>query len=216
MSNPSLNDHGPVVHVVDDDPSFLSAIARLLRAAGHRVRTFASAAELLAEPGDAAGCVIADLRMPGMDGLALQQALLRQASVLPVIFLTGEGDIPTSVRAMRHGAEDFLTKHAPKEDLLAAVQRAIARDARQRAQGARLRALRARFDLLTPRERDVLRQVVRGQLNKQIAAELGIGERTVKLHRTAITTKLRVRSVAELTRLAQDAGLFGQFPGDLP
>ena len=216
MSNPSLNDHGPVVHVVDDDPSFLSAIARLLRAAGHRVRTFASAAELLAEPGDAAGCVIADLRMPGMDGLALQQALLRQASVLPVIFLTGEGDIPTSVRAMRHGAEDFLTKRAPGEDLLAAVDRAIGRDARQRAQGDRLRALRARLDTLSPREHEVLQHVVRGRLNKQIAADLGIGERTVKLHRTAITTKLQTRSVAELTRLVQEVGRFVDHPPTCP
>ena len=117
---------------------------------------------------------------------------------------------------MRQGAEDFLTKQAPKEDLLAAVDRAIARDARQRAQAARSRALRARLDCLSQRERDVLQQVVRGRLNKQIAADLGIGERTVKLHRTAITTKLQVRSVAELTRLAQDAGLFGESSPTFP
>jgi two-component system response regulator FixJ len=202
----------PVVHVVDDDPSFLAAVARLLRAAGYTVRTFASAAEFLAKLGDTAGCVIADLRMPGMDGLDLQQALMRGANVLPVIFLTGDGDIPTTVRAMRQGAEDFLMKRAPKEDLLAAVDRAIARDARQRAEGARLRELRARLDMLTPRERDVLRQVVRGRLNKQIAADLDINERTVKLHRTAITTKLHVRSVAELTQLVHEAGVFRATP----
>lgn len=216
MSDAILRDNGPVVYVVDDDISFLVAVGRLLRAAGRTVRTFASAAELLAQLGDTPGCVIADLRMPGMDGLALQQALLRESNVLPVIFLTGAGDIPTSVRAMRHGAEDFLTKQAPREDLLAAVDRAIARDARQRAQTAHARELRARLDTLSQRERDVLQHVVRGRLNKQIAADLGIGERTVKLHRTAITTKLQVRSVAELTRLAQDAGLLGESPPTFP
>ncbi|WP_295393123.1 response regulator [uncultured Thiodictyon sp.] len=216
MNDPSARDHGPVVHVVDDDASFLVAVGRLLRAAGCTVRTFASAAELLAQLGDTAGCVIADLRMPVMDGLDLQQALLRQANALPVIFLTGEGDIPTSVRAMRHGAEDFLTKQAPQEDLLAAVDRAIARDARQRAEGARLRALRARLSTLSLREHEVLQHVVRGRLNKQIAADLGIGERTVKLHRTAITTKLQLRSVAELTRLVQELGVLVEHPPTCP
>jgi FixJ family two-component response regulator len=136
--------------------------------------------------------------------------------VLPVIFLTGEGDIPTTVQAMRHGAEDFLTKRAPKEDLLAAVDRAIARSARLRAEAARLRALQVRVDTLTSRELAVLRQVVEGRLNKQIAANLGINERTVKLHRTAITTKLQVRSAAELTRLAQAAGLIDDGPPAFP
>jgi FixJ family two-component response regulator len=203
-----MSDETLVVHVVDDDASFLAAVARLLKAAGYAVRTFPSAAEFLANLGDAAGCVIADLRMPGMDGMGLQEALARGTNVLPVIFLTGEGDIPTTVKAMRQGAEDFLTKRGPKEDLFAAVDRALARDARQREERAHLRAVRARIDMLTTRERDVLRQVVAGRLNKQIAADLGIGERTVKLHRTAITTKLQVRSVAELTRLVQAAGLF--------
>jgi FixJ family two-component response regulator len=211
-----MSDAPPIVHVVDDDASFLVALARLLRAAGYSVRTFASAAEFLAQRGDAAGCVIADLQMPGMDGLDLQQALLREGSGLPVIFLTGEGDIPTTVRAMRQGAEDFLTKTAPKEDLLAAVDRALARDARQRAETARLRAMRTRLDTLTPRELAVLRQVAEGRLNKQIAADLGIGERMVKLHRTAITAKLQVRSVAELTRLVQAAGLCDEGPPDFP
>ena len=136
--------------------------------------------------------------------------------MLPVIFLTGEGDIPTTVTAMRHGAEDFLTKRGPQEDLFAAVDRAIARDARQREERARLHALRERIDTLTPRELGILRHVVAGRLNKQIAADLGINERTVKLHRTAITTKLRVRSVAELTRLVQAAGLFDERQSDLP
>ena len=198
----------PIVHVVDDDAAFRAAVARLLKAAGYAARTYSSAAELLAKLGDDAGCVIADLRMPGMGGLELQGALSREANPLPVIFLTGEGDIPTTVKAMRQGAEDFLTKRGPKEDLFAAVDRALARDARQREERARRRALHARIDTLTPRERDVLRHVVGGRLNKQIAADLGISERMVKLHRTAITTKLQVRSVAELARLVQAAGLF--------
>jgi FixJ family two-component response regulator len=203
-----MSEGTPVVHIVDDDAAFLVAVARLLKAAGYAVRTYSSAAALLANLGDDAGCVIADLRMPGMDGLDLQGALSRETNQLPVIFLTGEGDIPTTVKAMRQGAEDFLTKRGPKEDLFAAVDRALARDARQRDERVELRALRGRFDTLTARERDVLRHVVAGRLNKQIAADMGIGERMVKLHRTAITTKLQVRSVAELTRLAQAAGLF--------
>jgi two-component system, LuxR family, response regulator FixJ len=211
-----MNASAPVVRVVDDDASFLVAMARLLKAAGYTVRTFASAAELLAKLGDDAGCVLADLRMPGMDGLDLQQALMRGANVLPLVFLTGQGDIPTTVTAMRRGAEDFLTKHGSKQDLLAAVDRAIARDARQRAKRDRLRALWVRIDTLTPRELGVLRQVVEGRRNKQIAADLGINERTVKLHRTAITTKLKVRSVAELTKLVQAAKLFEESIADLP
>ena len=206
----------PIVHVVDDDKSFLAAVSRLLKAAGYKVKTFASAIELLDEPGDTAGCVVADLRMPGMNGLDLQQAVISRANALPVVFLTGEGDIPTSVMAMRQGAEDFLTKTAPKEELFAAIDRAIARNARQRQDSARSRAVHDRIATLTPREFGVLRQVVEGRLNKQIAANLGITERTVKLHRTAITTKLQVRSVAELTRLAQAAGLFDGHPPTFP
>lgn len=211
-----MNERTPVVRVVDDDTAFLVAVARLLRAAGYTVETFKSAADLLANLDDAGGCVIADLRMPGMDGMELQRALTREAKLLPVIFLTGEGDIPTTVQAMRQGAEDFLTKRAPKEDLLAAVDRAIARGARLRAEAVQLRALQVRVGALTSRELTVLRQVVEGRLNKQIAANLGINERTVKLHRTAITTKLQVRSVAELTRLAQAAGLIDDRPPAFP
>jgi FixJ family two-component response regulator len=187
---------------VDDDASFLTAVGRLLRASGFAVRTFASAAEFLAQPEfDVPGCVLVDLQMPGLSGLDLQEALARERHPLPVIFLTGQGDIPTSVHAMRRGAEDFLTKLAPKADLLAAVTRGIDRDARERTGRARLDAQRARLDALTPREREVLQHVVGGKPNKIIACDLGIHERTVKLHRTAITTKLGVSSVAELTKL---------------
>jgi two-component system response regulator FixJ len=206
----------PVVRLVDDDASFLAALARLLRVAGYTVQTFASAADLLANIGDGAGCIMVDLRMPGMDGLGLQSALLRGTNTLPVIFLTAEGDIPTTVKAMRGGAEDFLTKRGPKEDIFAAVDRAITRDARQRAEADRLRALQVQIDKLTSRELCVFSHVVQGRLNKQIAADLGINERTVKLHRTAITTKLQVRSVAGLTKLAQAARLFEERSDDLP
>ena len=202
-----MSDTKPFIHVVDDDASFRNALSRLLRAKGHEVRAYASAAELLAAtPGKAPGCVVADLQMPGMSGMDLHQALARTANPLPIVFLTGQGDIPTSVRAMRQGAEDFLTKRAPKEELLAAIQRALVRDARERAQRAKQRQLQTRFAGLTDREREVLGHVVRGQLNKEIAADLGIAERTVKLHRTAITTKLGVQSVAELTKLWMEAG----------
>ena len=200
---------GPVVHIVDDDASFLAATSRLLRASGFAVKTFASATALLAQrEDDAPGCVLADVRMPGMNGLELQSALAQSRNPLPILFLTGHGDIPSSVSAMRDGAEDFLEKRAPKAQLLGAVRRALARDARERESRARQREVRARFDALTPREFEVLGHVVRGKLNKQIAGDLGIHERTVKLHRTAITTKLRVQSVAELTRLTDEAGLF--------
>jgi FixJ family two-component response regulator len=197
----------PTVFVVDDDVSYLRSVSRLLRASGFQVVIHNSAAEFLARlTPDAAGCVVTDLMMPGMDGMALQEALRKAGSPLPIVFLTGHGDIPTSVQAMRSGAEDFLTKHAPKADLIAAVNRALARNEQDRAERARWRALQERFESLTDREREVLRHVVHGKLNKQIAADLGIHERTVKLHRTNITAKLQVHSVAELTRMAQEAG----------
>lgn len=208
MLPPSNQPSEPTVFLVDDDISFLRATARLLRASGLRVTTFSSATEFLAElKSDTAGCVIVDLQMPGMDGMALQKALQQTGNPLPVIFLTSHGDIPTAVQAMQGGAEDFITKHAPKTALMAAVKRALARNELDRAQRARLETLRQRFEQLTDREREVLRHVVQGKLNKQIAADLGIHERTVKLHRTGITTKLGVHSVAELTRLVQEAGI---------
>lgn len=201
----------PTVFVVDDDASFLAAVSRLLRAAGYSVKTFSSASEFLQSlPAAGPGCVVADLQMPGLSGLDLQAALAGTTNPLPVLFLTGHGDIPTSVRAMRLGAEDFLTKRAPKEALLDAVARALARDARERAERTRVQVSRARFEALTGREREVLQHVLRGQLNKQIAADLGIHERTVKLHRTALTTKLGVQSVAELTRLWMETFPKGQ------
>ena len=204
-----MNEIEPVVHIVDDDPSFLAATSRLLRASGLAVHTFSSASDFLArrDP-NTPGCVVADLQMPGMNGLDLQSALIQTDNPPPVLFLTGHGDIPSTVRAMREGAVDFLEKRAPKEDLLDAVRRALARDEQERAERVRRRELRMRFDSLSARELEVLSHVVQGRLNKQIAADLGIHERTVKLHRTAITTKLDVHSVAELTRLTEEAAVF--------
>jgi FixJ family two-component response regulator len=197
------------VYIVDDDASFLAAVSRLLRAAGFDVKTFSSATEFLRNlTPDTQGCVIADLKMPGASGLDLQDALNKADNPIPIIFLTGHGDIPTSVIAMRHGAEDFLTKRAPKEELLNAVKRALARDATARAERARLRELRGRFESLTRRERDVLVHVLQGKLNKQTAFDLGITDRTVKVHRGSLMKKLGVQSVTELTRLVQEAGLF--------
>ena len=200
---------GLIVHIVDDDVSFLTAISRLLSANDFSVKTFSSGPEFLSQlQGSPKGCVISDLQMPGMSGLDLQEALLRAGKSMPVIILTSKGDIPNSVHAMRNGAEDFLEKHAPKETILAAVRRALARAEREIAVKAHARKLRERFGVLSAREIEVLAQVVRGKLNKQIAADLEISERTVKFHRAAITTKLKVPSVAELTRLAQESGLF--------
>lgn len=197
------------VFIVDDDLSFLRSVSRLLGAVGYTVQAFASAQEFLDRlVPEMSGCVVADLQMPGMNGLELQDALRRSANPMPVIFLTGQGDIPTTVNAMRSGAEDFLTKRARKEELLAAVERAFERDAQERQQRERLQDLRRRFDELSKRELEVLAHVVQGRMNKQIAANLNINVRTVKLHRTNITRKLGVQSVAELTRLVDEAGLF--------
>ena len=190
------------VHVVDDDESFLRAVTRLLRAGGFAVKTFASATEFLAQPLQSArGCVISDLQMPGMNGLGLQEAMMKAGHTMPLIFLTGNGDIPSTVSAIKQGAVDFLEKRAPKEKLFDAVNRALARDEAEHGQRAMQREIHARFSKLSDREKEVFAEVVRGKMNKEIAADLGIHERTVKLHRTAITTKLQVQSVAELTRL---------------
>jgi FixJ family two-component response regulator len=197
-----------MVFVVDDDESFLASMARWLRASGFLVKAFSSAVEFLAQrPTGVGGCVVADLDMPGMNGTELQEALAQTENPLPIVFLTGQGDIPTSVKAMRRGAEDFLTKLSPKEDLLSAVKRALEREVRERKVRIRSRDLCGRFAVLTPREREVLTHVLRGELNKQIAADLKIDERSVKRHRTSLMGKLQVTSVAELVQLAGEAGV---------
>jgi FixJ family two-component response regulator len=199
-----------IVHLVDDDESFVTATSRLLKVAGYAVRAFSSPARFLAETtADTRGCVVADLDMPEIDGLELQARLASAGSAMPVVFLSGHGDIPTTVRAMREGAVDFLEKHAPKEQLLAAIATALERDAAGHAARTRIDELRRRFDRLTEREHEVLGYVVAGRMNKEIAAALGIHERTVKLHRTAITTKVGVHSAAQLATLAREADVFG-------
>jgi FixJ family two-component response regulator len=198
----------PIIHVVDDDPSFRTAVTRLLRAAKYEVRSYASAAEFLdSDPCAEPGCILLDLRMPGASGLDLQQSLARMEERLPIIFLTGHGDIPASVRAMKAGAVDFLTKPIRREALLHAVENALGVDAKGRAARAVLRELQDRYEHLTPREREVLAHVVSGKLNKQIAFDLGAAERTIKAHRASIMEKLCVQSVAELVRLAQELGI---------
>jgi FixJ family two-component response regulator len=198
----------PIIHVVDDDPSFRTAVTRLLRAANYQVRSYASASEFLdADPCAEPGCILLDLRMPGASGLDLQQSLARMEERLPIIFLTGHGDIPASVRAMKAGAVDFLTKPIRREALLHAVENALGVNAKGRAARAVLRELQDRYENLTPREREVLAHVVSGKLNKQIAFDLGAAERTIKAHRASIMEKLGVQSVAELARLAQELGI---------
>jgi FixJ family two-component response regulator len=210
MSRHAINSR-PTVYLVDDDASMLRALSRLLTLAGHAVQGFASATEFLArhQPQNR-GCVVADLRMPGVGGLELQSALERSNNPLPVIFLTGHGDIPTSVDAMKHGAEDFLTKPVQKEKLLATVERALANDAAAFAQQAHRRELQRQFALLTAREREVITRVIAGKLNKEIAAELGAAESTIKAHRASIMEKLQVHSPVELGRLTQEYGSLPQ------
>ena len=201
-----MNAGAPVIYLVDDDASFLTATARLLRACGLAVKSYPSAEEFLKNfVPDSHGCVLADLNMPHMNGLELQSAMIQAGHAMPVVFLTGHGDIESSVLAMRHGAEDFITKRATKEALLNAIQRALARD-------ARLRELRAPFAALTQRDREVLAHILKGRLNKQIAAALGVDERSVKRHRTSIMAKLRVDSAVELTHLVHEAGLTFDLP----
>ncbi len=198
----------PVVHAVDDDAAYLRAACRMLSVAGFEVRGFASAVELLAcVTPSARGCVLVDLVMPGMDGLELLRALTKTGADMPVIFLTARGDIRSAVRAMSLGALDFIEKDAPAEQLLGAVRLALERDEATYAARTHLAALRQRFSMLSDRESEVLGHVLRGRLNKEIAAELDINERTVKFHRTSITTKLGVQSVAELTKLVYEADL---------
>jgi len=194
----------PVVHVVDDDASFRTAIARLLSASGYQVALYDSASELLDKlPGGAPGCILLDVKMAGLSGPQLQDRLVELGCRLPIVFLTGHGDVPTSVRAIKAGAEDFLIKPVPKKNLLAAIERALNRFEERRDHDSRIAALRSLVSSLTPREHEVFALVVCGKLNKQIAVELGISERTVKAHRSTVMEKFNVQSVAELSRIAE-------------
>ncbi|HKU86623.1 MAG TPA: response regulator [Casimicrobiaceae bacterium] len=188
----------PIVHVVDDDAPVRAALTRMLRIAGFNSRGYASAAEFLVGDDHAGGCLVLDVSLPGMSGVELQAVLAKVDGSLPIVFLTGRGDIATSVRAMKAGAVDFLTKPVKRDVLLAAVRTAIARDAAARAQRAELRGLRNRFETLTTREREVFERVINGKLNKQIADDLGTSIRTVKAHRANVMSKMAVGSLAEL------------------
>ena len=203
MTSPS-----PTIHIVDDDAPFRTAIRRVLEASGYRVALFDSAEQLLAElAAGEPGCILLDVRMPGLSGPQLQERLAELGNRLPIVFLTGHGDIPISVQAIKAGAEDFLTKPVAREKLVASVERALARDAQQRAHDGELEALRLRVSRLTPRESEVFALVVRGKLNKQIAGELGTAERTVKAHRQKVMEKCEARSLAELVRMAERLGM---------
>src|SRR5262245_59275043 len=200
---------GPAtVHVVDDDAGMRKALGRILEAAGYVVRTYASAGDfLLADKADGPACLVLDVRMPGPSGLELQQSLARQEGSLPVVFLSGHGDIPMTVRALKAGAVDFLTKPVEGKALLAAIETALAQDAARRSERDELRALRERYDSLSAREREVFAQVVTGKLNKQIAGDIGAAERTVKAHRARVMEKMDAGSVADLVRMAGRLGV---------
>ena len=196
------------VFLVDDESEMLLALTRLLRAKGFAVAMFSSAREFAAtyKPVDPS-CLVLDVAMPGMDGLELQQRLTREGVMLPIIFLTGHGDIPMSVRAIKAGAVDFLTKPVDHTDLVAAVRSALERSAAQAAERAEVADLSLRLSSLTPREREVLQHIITGKLNKQIAADLGASEQTIKLHRMHVTAKLGIASAVGLARAAQRLGV---------
>jgi FixJ family two-component response regulator len=202
-----MNADRGVVFVVDDDPSMRRSLESLLRSVGNDVRLFASAQEFMQAPRpDAPGCLVLDVRLPGMSGLTFQQELAKASIDLPVIFITGYGDIPMSVRAMKAGAAEFLTKPFDEQALLDAIHAAIERDRVRRRDAASLAVLSARYDELTEREKQIMKLVVAGWVNKQIANELGLSLVTVKVHRGQVMRKMLARSVAELVRMADRLG----------
>ena len=198
-----------IVHIVDDDASFRTATGRLLRQAGYDVALYVSAHQMLDQLPDESrpGCVLLDVRIPGLTGPELQAQLAERGFSLPIIFLTGYGDIPTSVQAIKAGADDFLTKPVPKEKLFAAIERAVASYQAARAQRDHDGAMLALVETLTEREREVFELVIQGKLNKQIGHDLEITERTVKAHRHNVMEKMRVQSLAELVSLAVQLGI---------
>jgi RNA polymerase sigma factor (sigma-70 family) len=198
-----------LVHIVDDDASFRSSIGRLLRVCGYEVAMYESAERLLERPPDDArpSCILLDVEIPGLSGPELQERLAELGSTLPIVFLTGHGDVPMTVRAIKAGAEDFLTKPVRKDKLIDALERAVAHSRTTREKSDQLTALRTLISTLTPRERQVFEQVARGKMNKQVARELGTTERTIKAHRQKVMEKLRAESLAELVLIAERFGI---------
>jgi FixJ family two-component response regulator len=198
----SINHADPIVFIIDDDASFRRSIGRLIQSMGFQVKTFGTAAEFLSTGRtDVPSCMVLDVRLPGLSGLDLQQELGEAGIEIPIIFITGHGDIPMSVRAMKAGAVEFLTKPFREQDLLDAIRQAVKRDHVSIAQRMKRTRVRALYDSLTPREREVMTKVVLGLLNKQIASELGMTEKTVKFHRGHIMRKMRAQSVVDLVRM---------------
>ncbi len=197
------------VFIVDDDAPVRKGLARLLKSAGYLIECFASADEFLDywKIAPAPGCLLLDIQMPGLDGIQLQQALQASERFIPIIFITGHGDIPSSVKAIKAGAVDFFPKPFNADDLLRAVHEALQRDELERAARGERDAVSKRFYTMTPREREVMALVVRGMLNKQIAFELGASEKTIKIHRGRVMAKMKVKSVADLVRAAEKIGL---------
>lgn len=203
-----LQESDATVAIVDDDPSVRKGLERLIRSVGWKTETFASAQEFLASARtEAPSCLVLDLQLPGLSGLDLQNRMTEAGVETPIVFLTGHGNIPASVKAMKAGAIEFLTKPVDEQDLLNAIQEAIERDRRTRQRRADVRDLRDRYESLTSREQEVMQQVVSGLLNKQIAAELRITEDTVKFHRGHMMRKMRAGSLAELVRMAENLGI---------
>jgi FixJ family two-component response regulator len=198
----------PLVLVVDDDPSVRKSLSRLLASADYAVEAFASAGEFLARgPHPGPCCLVLDVKMPGLTGIQLQEMLAATGRRMSIVFVSGHADVPTSVKAMKAGAVDLLTKPVDVRDLIAAIQRAMTRDEHERATETRLAEVRRRVAMLTARETEVFARVVTGMLNKQIGAALGIGEKTVKVHRARVMEKMQAGSVAELVRLADEVGV---------
>jgi FixJ family two-component response regulator len=199
----------PTVFLVDDDDSVRRGLARLIKSHDHCVQTFASARKFLDSEWQShrPACLVLDVRMPGLSGLDLQRELQSEKAILPIVFITGHGDIPMSVKAMKDGAVDFLPKPVTEKDLLPAIERALARAEHDRAERNEIEDIQRRLDTLTPRESEVMGLIVRGLLNKQVAFELGTVEKTIKVHRARVMEKMEVQSLAELVRLTERAGI---------